>query len=297
MHIWFGKELIDKWYKYAEVQQIDSVRGKIHVEVYRNEDPTKPTLVFSHGIAGYARVLLPFIVPLFEKGYNIIAPDLEGFGYNERKKGDFCWDEHLINLRDTVEYARANFKGKVYLGGGSMGGPLAYATDARYNCADGLVCWCLWDFRDKEFVRATSTTGRVTPVFIPLLKLASILFGRLTIHTTRIVPYRDLTTDPNFNTMLLQDPHSGNTISLRGALSLFIQAKPDLAHELYEKPVLVCQPKDDKMTEARFTKRIFDKLGSERKRYVDFTGGHYPLEKSTYIKWAEAVDKFIKENE
>ena len=82
---------------------------------------------------------------------------------------------------------------------------------------------------------------------------------------------------------------------MRGALSLFIQSKPDLAHDLYNKPVLVCQPQDDKMTEARFTRRIYDKPGSERKRYVDFDGGHFPVEKHTYTKWAEVADQFIKE--
>ena len=60
--------------------------------------------------------------------------------------------EHLENLKDTVEYARKRFTGKVFLGGGSMGGPLAYACDSRYNCSDGLICWCLWDISDKEFM-------------------------------------------------------------------------------------------------------------------------------------------------
>ncbi len=146
---WFGDELIDKWEKHVGQRQIDSVNGKINIEIYRNADPNKPTIVFSHGIAGYARLLTPFYIPLFEKGYNIIAPDLEGFGYNQGKKGDFTFDIHLENLKDTVYYARNHFKGKVYLGGASMGGPLAYATDARYNCADGLICWCLFDFADR----------------------------------------------------------------------------------------------------------------------------------------------------
>ncbi|EHQ89846.1 alpha/beta hydrolase [Desulfosporosinus youngiae] len=116
---WFGADLIDKWYKHVEVTTIDSVKGPISVEIYRAAEPSKPTLVFSHGIAGYSRLLLPFIMPILEKCYNVVSPDLEGFGYNTRRKGDFCWDEHLENLRDTVAYARKLFKGKVFLGGGS----------------------------------------------------------------------------------------------------------------------------------------------------------------------------------
>jgi len=82
---------------------------KINLEIYKNTDLAKPTIVFSHGIAGYARVLLPFLIPLFEQGYNVIAPDLEGYGYNDRIKGDFTWDIHLQNLKDSVDYAKSVF--------------------------------------------------------------------------------------------------------------------------------------------------------------------------------------------
>ena len=123
---WFGKELINKWEKYVERKQIDSVNGKINIEIYRNADPKKPTIVFSHGIAGYARLLTPF--------------------------------------------------------------------------------------------------------------------------------YK------------------------------------------YEKPVLVCQPDDDKMTPAYYTKKVFEKLKSKNKKYIRFEGAHFPPDKESYIRWGEEVDKFIKEN-
>src|SRR5690554_1357143 len=106
---WFGADLIEKWQQHAQVTTIESVKGPINIEIYRGGDVTSPTLVFSHGIAGYARLLLPFIMPLVEKGYNVVAPDLEGFGYNGRRKGDFCWNEHLENFRDAVAYARQLF--------------------------------------------------------------------------------------------------------------------------------------------------------------------------------------------
>ena len=130
---WFGEELIDKWEKYVEIKQIDSVKGKINLEIYKNVDLTKPTVVFSHGIAGYARVLLPFLIPLYEKGYNIIAPDLEGYGYNDRLKGDFTWDIHLQNLKDTVDYAKTVFKGKIFLG-------CKYGRPLRMQLICGIMC-------------------------------------------------------------------------------------------------------------------------------------------------------------
>ena len=293
---WFGEELIEKWVKYAEVKQINSAKGKINIEVYKNVDLSKPTIVFSHGIAGYARVLLPFLIPLFEKGYNIIAPDLEGYGYNDRLKGDFTWDIHLQNLKDTVDYAKSEFKGKIFLGGASMGGPLAYATDVRYNCADGLICWCLWDFADREFMNKETNTKRLTYPMMPILKLSSTLFGKLRLKTYYFVSYDTLTDSMEFNNLLKTDPQAGTLISLRGATSLVTQSEPDLKHENYEKPVLVCQPEQDKMTPSYYTKKTFGLIKSENKKYVPFEGAHFPTDRETYIKWTQEVHLFLQNN-
>ncbi len=291
---WFGDDLIEKWEKYVEVKQIDSVRGKINIEIYRNTDMYKPTIVFSHGIAGYARVLLPFLIPLFEKGYNIIAPDLEGYGYNDRLKGDFTWNIHLQNLKDTVDYARTVFKGKLFLGGASMGGPLAYATDVRYNCADGLICWCLWDFADREFMNKETQTKRLTYPMMPFLKFASFFFGKLRLKTYYFISYDTLTDSREFNDLLKNDPQAGTLISLRGAMSLLTQSKPDKNHDAYDKPVLVCQPEQDEMTPSVYTKKTFSKIKSAKKEYCSFQGAHFPTDKATYEKWTDCVDQFIK---
>lgn len=293
---WFGEELIMKWEKHVTIHPIDSSKGKINLEVYKNADLTKPTIVFSHGIAGYARVLLPFLMPLFEEGYNVVAPDLEGFGYNKRVKGDFTWDIHLENLKDTVDYARKLFQGKIYLGGASMGGPLAYATDARFNCADGLICWCLFDFADNEFIEQTSTTKKLTPYLLPFIKLASKIIGKTRCKTTNFVSYRDLTDCREFNELLKSDPQAGIKISLRGATSLVTQSKPDISHSKYDKPVLVCQPDEDKMTPSYYTKKTFQKLKSKEKKYVNFQGAHFPTDKQSYIIWVESVKAFLEDN-
>ncbi len=293
---WFGRELIEKWEKYAEIKQIESARGIINIEVYKNLDPAKPAIVFSHGIAGYARVLLPFLIPLYEKGYNIVAPDLEGYGYNERLKGDFTWDIHVKNLKDSVDYARKTFKGKIFLGGASMGGPLAYAADVRYNCADGLICWCLWDLADREFMNNETTTKRLTYPLLPMFKLLTRLLGRLRLKTYSFISYDTLTESHEFNELLKSDPQAGTLITLRGALSLMTQSKPDKAHNQYEKPVLVCQPEQDKMTPSSYTKKTFENIKSEKKKYCGFDGDHFPLDNETYKKWAEYVDNFIRNN-
>ncbi len=291
---WFGKELIDKWKKYAKVVEIDSAGGKIQVELYKNIDVRKPSIVFAHGIAGYARVLLPFIIPLYEKGYNIIAPDLEGFGYNKREKGDFTWDIHLQNLRDTVNYAKSLFNKPVFLGGASMGGPLAYAADARYNCADGLICWCLWNLSDKEFLNKETSTKQFTTPMMPLFRLFAALFGKMRLKTYRFISYDTLSKSKEFNDLVKADPQAGTLITLRGVAGL-ITHKNDIKYKDYDKPVLLCQPEQDKMIPAYYSKKTFEDLKSAQKKYCAFNEAHFPINKEVYEEWGRCVDCFIKE--
>lgn len=294
MERWFGAALIDQWERYCEIETIRSGDSIIRLEVYDSGEPERPVLVFSHGIAGYARVLLPFLMPLRERGLNVVAPDLRGYGYNTGRKGDFEWDDHVRNLGDAVAFARERFSGQVYLGGASMGGPLAYAAAARYGDVDGLVCWCLWDFQDSEFMIKETMTGRMTYALAPLMKLCSTILGSMRVSTHALVSYDTLTDCEAFNAMLKSDPQAGTKISLRGALSLVLQSKVDVPHEEWTLPTLVLQPGEDRMTPVKYTKRVFDKLASTNKRYVELDAcAHFPLETSYYDQWAQEVERFV----
>ena len=294
MEGWFGSELIAKWERYVTVERIQSNGEDIQLEVYDTGDCNKPTLIFAHGIAGYARLLTPFLIPLREKGYNIIAPDLQGFGYNHGKKGAFDWNSHLVNLHDSVEYAKGRFSGKVILGGASMGGPLAYAAATRYQNVDALACWCLWDFNDREFMLQETTTKKFTYILLPILRLLEVLVGNIRIKTYRLVSYDTLTDSAEMNEMIKKDPQAGTNITLKGATSLVLHSKPDVPHPYFTLPTLVVQPGNDLMTPSQYTEKTFQILGSEIKRLVILDGcAHFPTHKKYYLQWANEVDQFI----
>ena len=266
------------------------------MEIYDTGNAHATTIIFSHGIAGYARVLLPFIIPLREKGYNLVIPDLQGYGYNEGLKGDFEWNEHVGNLIDSVKYAKQRFKGMVILGGASMGGPLAYSAACRYSEIDGLVCWCLWDFSDREFMLKETNTKGLTYVLIPVMKIMSNFFGRTRLKTYRLISYDTLSDSQEMNGLVKRDPQAGTHITLRGAVSLILQSRPDVKHEDFKLPVLVFQPGKDKMTPKYYTKKTFEKLGSKIKKYIELeAASHFPTQKKYYLKWAEETDVFLKD--
>jgi alpha-beta hydrolase superfamily lysophospholipase len=291
----FAPELIEKWYQYGSHDWIDSCGSKIHLEIYDTRNHKAPVLIFSHGIAGYARLLLPFLVPLRETGYNIIAPDLHGYGYNSGLKGDFEWNIHVQNLGDTVKYARKRFSGKIVLGGASMGGPLAYAAASRFQNVDALACWCLWDPSEKEFLVHETRTKKLTFILIPFFKVASSLMGKVGVKTYYLVSYEGLSESRLLNDLVKGDPLAGTHITLKAAVSLITQSKPDILHNQFKIPTLVVQPGADLMTPLKYTKRVFNKLACEKKRYVELEGAsHLPVQKKFYDMWAEAFDEFVR---
>lgn len=292
---WFGKDYVYKWEKYGSEIWIPSNGEKIHLDVYDTENPEANTIIFSHGIAGYARLLIPFLIPLFQRGYNIIAPDLKGYGFNEGRKGDFQWDDHLLNLYDAVLYAKNRFKGKIIIGGASMGGPLAYAMAARYQNVDALICWCLFDFQNKEFVRKNSKFGNLTYLLLPFLKFLKRFMGKVRIRAENIISYEDLANE-DLVEYLREDPLAGNRISIRATISLITQSVPDISYNSWNLPSLVIQPGSDRMTLPSFTKDVYNQLGALNKRYIELEGAiHFPTEDKYYQIWADEVDQFLQE--
>jgi len=295
MENWFGKELIEKWDNHVTVQKIKSGNGEINIEVYDVKNPKAPTIIFSHGIAGYARVMLPFVMPLYESGYNIIAPDLKGYGYNTGLKGDFEWNSHVENLVDVVKYAKKKYQGKIILGGASMGGPLAYETACKEE-VDGLVAWCLWDLSDEEFLARETTTKQFTSVLIPIFKISSRIAGSFRMKTYHLISYDTLSDSEVFNEMVKKDPQAGTHVTLRGVVSLVTQSKPTIPYEQFQTPILVVQPGEDIMIPKYYVKKAFNRMGSNKKKYFEMDeSAHFPLKKGYYKKWRKAVVEFVGE--
>lgn len=78
------------------------------------------------------------IIPELAKHFRVIAPDLAGFGFTERK-ADFSydikhWGKHLLAFLDALGID------KTHVVGNSFGGSLALATAARFPERFGRIC-------------------------------------------------------------------------------------------------------------------------------------------------------------
>tara|TARA_R110001606_G_scaffold47570_1_gene121214 strand:- start:42191 stop:43018 length:828 start_codon:yes stop_codon:yes gene_type:complete len=78
------------------------------------------------------------VMPALADGYRVIAPDLAGFGYTERRD-DFSydikhWGKHLLAFLDAIGIE------KCHVVGNSFGGSLALATAARFSERFSRLC-------------------------------------------------------------------------------------------------------------------------------------------------------------
>lgn len=291
----FGAELIEKWKNLVEMDSIGSNNRDIHLDVYDTSNSEAETIILLHGIAGYTRLMLPYIIPLREKGYNVVVPDLQGYGYSGGKKGDFEWKDHINNILDTIEYAEDRFDDRIVLSGVSMGAALTYAAACETDILAGIVCWCLWDIGGEDFISQQATTGKYTFGLIPIFRfLSSIINFRIKLNM--FIDYNALSDSQELIDLIINDPKAGRYITLKGAASLIDQSQPAIEYKNFDLPALVFQPEEDQTVPKIYTKQAYDKLGSHVKKYVELKGApHFPVQNKYYQRWAEEIDKFITE--
>lgn len=296
MVAYFGEDLISKRQNFAQETWIPSKDQEIHLEIYESQNSKLPVIIFSHGIAGYARLMLPFVMPLFELGYTVVAPDLQGYGYNKGIKGRFTFQDHVQNLKDVVQFAKHHFGREIIICGASMGGPLAYAAGCNNEDVDGIVCWCLWELNDPDYIKYQTKMGRSFGIIKPFLKLIARLFGFLRVKTNYIVPYDTLSKADSFmGDLVLKDPQAGRKITLKGAISLVSDCTPEISYEQLSKPILVVHPEEDRMVSMKYSEKVFEKLGTRRKEFLMIKNcEHFPLDKVHYEEFTSHFHQLVQ---
>lgn len=295
---WYGQEVLDFVQEHLWETWADSAGGRIHLDVYRG-DPGRPTVVLSHGMAGYGRLLANFAWVLHRRGFNVVLPDLKGYGHNPGQRGHWRWHELVQNLLDSCRWATANLGPRVHLAGASMGGPLAYHAVCHGAAVRSLICYCLFDLSWPDFIRASSRFGPLTPLAGASVKLWARLLPRLPLPATLVSSYDNLSSDPAFNRTVKRDPLAGNWMSVAAAAELIGTPLPVPFERFDRVPVLVLNPEADAMTPSRFTRRAYEALGTGRKQYLPIPGeGHWVLARARWeaafgsvADWIDGVER------
>ena len=88
---------------------------------YLQTGTSKNTLILLHGLGGSAERWLP-VIPLFEKYFRVIVPDLVGFGYSDKPVVDYTPDFFVRFLENFLKAVRVS---KPFIIGSSLGGQVA----------------------------------------------------------------------------------------------------------------------------------------------------------------------------
>ena len=134
--------------------------NRVHLDVYENEEAAAK-VVLLHGVGSNGRVLSFIGAPLYSMGYEVIAPDLPGYGLtrmNQRHRDYTSW---IALARDLVEREIQRDDRPIVLFGLSAGGMLAYQVASRTKAVRAVAASCFLDFREPEVLASSATSPAI----------------------------------------------------------------------------------------------------------------------------------------
>src|SRR5262245_42672881 len=165
-----GREPAEEWWSWRGAD--------IHLDRYAV--PAAPiTVVLLHGAGGYSRLLAPYGLLLQAHGYDVVMPDLPGYGLSVAPAALFSYACWVDCAADLLEAARQRTGRPVVLFGMSIGGYLAYLAAAQSRKAAGVIATTLGDPRVPAFRDQVARYPRLNRAFAPLLGPVTALFGCL----------------------------------------------------------------------------------------------------------------------
>lgn len=268
-----------------------------HVDRYPNsEAPAK--LVLLHGGGGNGRLLAAYALMAHRAGYEVVAPDLPGYGLtvvpNKRSLEYEDWNAFAADFV-RAEYAR---DGKpIVLFGLSVGGLLAYEVAARTRIPAGVIGTCFLDPRRPGVRRAVALKPWMGSLVGPALDLAKPFVDPVPVRVGWVGNVNAIVNDPEMAREIVADPlASGNWMPGRWFRS-YLNEKPSVNPEDFDAcPVLLAHPADDRWTPFSVSRPFFERMSGVKKRLVMLeNAGHAPLEKPGVDQLREAILAFLAE--
>lgn len=265
---------------------------EIHIDEYERD--ALISVVVLHGVGGNGRLLSFLAVPLARAGYNVLCPDLPGYGYSRSQKRVTYAD--WIDVGSKIAGEELAKGRKVFLVGLSAGGMLAYNVACRHQDVSGLIVTNLLDNRDEE-VRIYSAKNKFQAKYgIRFVGLLPSFLRSLKVPIKMVTNMQALVNNNEVLKVLLKDQRgAGSRVNLDFLCSM-MNSIPMLEPEQFKRPpVLMVHPGNDRWTPLQISERFFVKIAAPKRIVVLEKGGHFPVEEEALIQMEEAILNFIKE--
>lgn len=291
-------EFFDREMDASEAESIEErvfhFRGaRIHLDHYR-ADASPITVLALHGAGGYGRMLWPYLVPLHRSGYDVVAPDLPGYGLSDAPAELFSYSVWVELVVALVEELYQTHNRPVVLFGASVGGFLAYMVAARSLRVSGLVVTTLADPRDAAVRERFGRNRWITRWGIPLLPVMAKVAGSLAMPIRWFTRMHAMSNTPALTQLVIRDAlGGGNRVPVSFMQSMF-SAVPALEPENFTRcPVLLVHPAVDRWTGVEISQPFFDRLAGPKSLVMLEDCGHFPVEAPGVEQLEKATRAFL----
>jgi len=272
--------------KYIEVNGME-----IHIDEYEKKSET--TIVVLHGVGGNGRLVSFFAVPLARAGYNVICPDLPGYGFSNYKRSISYtdWIEVGSNIVETELSKGKN----VFIIGLSAGGMLAYNVACKHQEISGLIFTNILDNREEE-VRVYSAKNKFQAKYgIRFLNRLPHFIRNINIPISMVTNMNGLVNNKEMLRVLLKDKvGAGSNVHVNFLLSM-INSTPIIEPDEFKKvPVLMVHPGNDLWTPVRISEIFFNRIAANKCKVILENAGHFPVEEPGLTQMEKSISDFIK---
>jgi alpha-beta hydrolase superfamily lysophospholipase len=275
-----------------------SWRGhRIHLDEYRHGNTrTAAKVIMLHGVGGNGRILSFMAAPLFAAGFDVIAPDLPGYGLTEMAGKAFDYTTWVSLAGDLVNRELDRDGLPIVLFGLSAGGMLAYQVACDKPAVRAVAASCLLDFRIREVLEASATSPRMARIGMPVVQLLWKVVPGLTVPMKMVANTRALANNDALLNLLINDPLSaGSRVPLGLVASMSVNVPALEPEKFTDRPVLLVHPEDDRWVDVDLSRRFFDRLACPKKLVLLEGAGHLPCELPGIQQMRDALVAFISD--
>ena len=263
----------------------------IHLDRYVKAD-APITVVLLHGGGGYGRMLAPFAVMLHAAGYEVVAPDLPGYGLTVAPPARFSYHTWVDCAADLV--TKEARRRPVVTMGMSLGGYLGYQAAAKSRQAAGVIATTLADPRlpiVREQFAGSKFLGRAGGLLTPLLEF--LLCG-LRVPIRWFSKMDAIANDPALISLINADPLGGGNRVPIPFLRSVLEMRPVIEPESFDLcPVLFTQPLNDRWTTLEASQPFFDRIQGPKEQILLENCSHFPIEEPGVSRLKEAMLGFL----
>lgn len=265
------------------------------LHIARVRKPEAPArLMILHGAGGHAGALWPAAALAAESGFDVLVPDLPGYGRTRLPKPSAVrYADWVDCVSDLLRAEHARDTRPLVILGASMGGMLGYAVAARVGGVHTLLATCLLDPRDPRVWSVLSPLmGRWS---LSVLNAAAPLLDRLRLPIRWLTPMEKIANQPALAHLCCTDKRGGGGRVALGFLRTWLGAVPPVEPEQFDAaPVILVHPGEDRWTPPELSLRFLRRLGGESRYVALENAGHFPVEEPGLGQLAAVLDEICQ---